>query len=93
MTVKVGKLGTVRLKGKDYEALRVECFERDLGNCRECGTPTLFNSPHEYRNSFHMAHIRTKRNNGDTINNVRTLCGECHRAEHSPKAVPRKEAI
>lgn len=42
-----------------------------------------------------MAHIHTKRNNGDTLENVRTLCPECHRKEHSGelhgKPVPRKD--
>lgn len=90
MTVRIGKLQIVRLKGKDYDALRLACWERDLGKCRSCGLSTVFGLPHEWGISYHMAHIRTKRNNGDTLENVRTLCGDCHRAEHNPKVVPRK---
>lgn len=90
--IKVGKLGIVRLTGKDYEALRLACWERDEGKCRNCGKNTLIGMPQECSDAYHMAHIRTKRNNGDTLENVRTLCGDCHRAEHNPKAVPRKSA-
>ena len=37
--------------------------------------------------SYHMAHIRNKRMYGDTLENIRALCGDCHRAEHgNPRA-------
>lgn len=30
-----------------------------------------------------MAHIQAKRRGGDSLDNVRTLCAECHRKEHN----------
>ena len=105
---KVGKCGIVRLYGEGLLALKHECQERDKYACLECGEPVAcFCSPsggaHRvcYR-WFHgedisvkraeMAHIRTKRNNGDTLDNVRTLCPDCHRKEHNAggKPCPKK---
>ena len=74
MAIRVGKLGIIRRTGKDLEELRAECFERDRGVCQDCRVATLFGAPHEHPHSFHMAHYRGKRNNGDTLDNVRCLC-------------------
>jgi 5-methylcytosine-specific restriction endonuclease McrA len=71
---RVGKLGTVRLAGEAMRELRWKCFERDRGICQACGTLTV---------GGEMAHIKTKRNNGDTLDNVRWLCRYCHHIEHS----------
>jgi 5-methylcytosine-specific restriction endonuclease McrA len=73
---RVGKLGTVRLRGMALRKLRWECYVRDQGHCRECNKAALW----EYGE---MAHVRTKRNNGDTLSNVRWLCNRCHGIEHS----------
>lgn len=83
-----------RLKGDDLDDLRVACYERDT-LCDECDQYTIFNAPHEWSNSFHMAHIQGKRMHGDSLENVRTLCGDCHRKEHNfgksmEKPVPKK---
>ena len=84
---RVGKLGIVRLSGEAMERLREECFVRDSGHCRQCGKLIWYctswaGDPDRY----HMAHIRNKRMYGDTLENVRALCGDCHRAEHgNPK--------
>lgn len=80
-----------RIAGKELQAQRERIFERDEGLCQDCGIPTLFNAPEEWPNSFHRAHIRGKRMWGDGDDNVRTLCGGCHRAEHCPKSVPAKQ--
>jgi 5-methylcytosine-specific restriction endonuclease McrA len=77
-----------RLKGKAMTALRIACFERDKGMCQECGR-----FPGWWWGE--MAHIRAKRNNGDTLDNVRWLCSRCHMIEHSygksgVKPVPKK---
>jgi 5-methylcytosine-specific restriction endonuclease McrA len=98
---RVGKVGIVRLYGKDLEKLRRECFERDNYTCVECGTYVEWSDNELYRGYKwrtpvgHMAHIRTKRNNGDTLDNVRTLCAECHQKEHNAggKPVPGKKRI
>lgn len=92
---RVGKLGIVRLAGADLEALRRQCFERDDYACRDCGRRVAWSEQEEqlvgskwaWSNAFgfpvgQMAHIRTKRNNGDTLDNVRTLCPDCHTKEH-----------
>jgi len=65
------------------DALRVDCWTRDQGLCDECMKPTIFDAPHEHPDSFHMAHIKAKRIGLDTLDNVRTLCGSCHRIEHN----------
>ena len=85
-----------RLKGKDLEDLREACWKRDLGKCRICGSFTWFHAHHEWNHSYHMAHIKAKRMGGDSLENVRTLCGQCHRKEHAygksmQKPVPPKE--
>ena len=80
---RVGKLGIVRLTGKDMESLRRERFELDGYRCVDCGRGVSW----EWGQ---LAHVRTKRNNGDTLENVRTKCAECHHREHNPKSVPRK---
>ena len=85
-----------RLKGEALERLRMECWCRDGGNCRNCGRPTYYNGPIEANGTYHMAHIKAKRIGLDIIQNVRTLCGQCHRKEHAygksmQKPVPPKE--
>jgi 5-methylcytosine-specific restriction endonuclease McrA len=85
----VGKLGIVRLTGDDLEALRRACFERDHYRCVNCGVGVIFERGYWY--SGHMAHVRNKRMYGDTLENVRTKCMNCHLVEeHNPKSVPRK---
>jgi 5-methylcytosine-specific restriction endonuclease McrA len=64
-----------RLRGKALEQLRRDCFERDRYACQECG---IF----VYWATAHMAHIKAKRIGLDTLENVRTLCAECHLIEH-----------
>ena len=85
-----------RLKGKDLEALRRACFERDEAMCKECGHRVYDYLPHWHPWSYHMAHIVAKRRGGDNLENVRALCGTCHRLEHAygksmQKPVPPKE--
>jgi 5-methylcytosine-specific restriction endonuclease McrA len=77
-----------RLKGKAMDQLRRECFERDGYRCQmifyvtnmgvalTCGKPVTWETGH-------MAHIGAKRRHGDSLENVRTLCAECHHIEHS----------
>jgi 5-methylcytosine-specific restriction endonuclease McrA len=100
-----------RKKGKAMEQLRRECFERDHYLCQgtiwtewpdvisggwfragwPCGKPVTWESGH-------MAHIGAKRRHGDNLENVRTLCAECHMREHSygksgVKPCPPKQRI
>lgn len=86
-----------RLKGKDLALLRSDCWDRDRGICQNCRRPTWFHAPKEFAWSYHMAHIKAKRMGGDSLENVRTLCGQCHRKEHAygksmTKPVPKKAA-
>jgi 5-methylcytosine-specific restriction endonuclease McrA len=78
---KPGKLGTVRLYGGDLEMLRWRCFERDRFRCVQCGF-------YGYLDTLEMAHIRTKRNNGDTLDNVVTMCHACHEKSHNAGGKP-----
>jgi 5-methylcytosine-specific restriction endonuclease McrA len=73
---KPGKLGIIRLWGKDMEPLRTSVFLRDCLRCRECGKDVTFATGH-------LAHIRSRGAGGsDTEENTRLLCGDCHRDEH-----------
>jgi 5-methylcytosine-specific restriction endonuclease McrA len=97
-----------RLKGKAMEQLRRECFERDGYRCQGYQTlrfeslggielPVICNTPVTWE-SGHMAHIGAKRRHGDSLENVRTLCAECHIKEHSYgksgiKPCPKKPRI
>ena len=71
-----------RLAGKELEALRDACLARDKGRCVVCACVVSKDADHMLPWSFHMAHIRNKRMWGDTLENVRTLCGFHHRQEH-----------
>ena len=89
MAIHVGKVGIVRRTGAALEALRWDCYYRDNQRCVTCKRWVRFERGEE--DSMHMAHVRGKRNNGDTLDNVRTKCGYCHLVlEHNPKSVPRK---
>ena len=74
-----------RLRGKEIETLRYACFERDEYKCVRCGRPVRFERGHA--DSGEMAHIKAKRRHGDSLSNVRTLCGPfangCHAKEHN----------
>lgn len=75
-----------RLAGADMEALRLACWERDKGQCQECGCYTLWRPRWDGDMlAFDMAHIRNKRAHGDHLSNVRVLCHRCHMLEHSGK--------
>lgn len=80
-----------RLKGDKLTKLRDDCYERDGGRCVVCGILVDKNAPPIADDSYHMAHIKAKRIGGDSLDNVRCLCGRCHRNEHNPKACPPKE--
>ncbi len=71
-----------RLKGPELEELRRKCWLRDGEACRRCGIHTYFYAPQWESNSYHMSHIKAKRMGGDTLDNVETLCGACHRKFH-----------
>ena len=79
-----GKLGIVRLWGAAVGKLRNDCFERDQFKCQECGRGV---SPHTFEGAqdhADMAHIIGRGAGGsDTLDNVRTLCHECHMIEHT----------
>jgi 5-methylcytosine-specific restriction endonuclease McrA len=84
------KPGIVRLKPKDRGVLRVACFVRDDGRCTRCGKRVWLKGPPSMQ--MHMAHVRNKRMYGDTLENVTTVCQDCHLVGmHNPKSVPPKE--
>jgi 5-methylcytosine-specific restriction endonuclease McrA len=72
-----------RLKGEDLIKLRHDCYLRDNAICQKCGIFTLWVTTNVMAtNLYHMAHIKAKRMGGDTLENVETLCGDCHRRYH-----------
>ena len=76
MSVRIGKTGTIRVDGRDMEALRRFVFVRDKWMCRECGAVCSWVTGH-------LAHIKSRGAGGsDTPDNTRLLCGDCHRHEH-----------
>jgi hypothetical protein len=83
MTIRIGHLGIIRLSGKDMKALRLKRFEMDLGRCVDCGCEVNDDLPDWHPRKFDLAHVRNKRNYGDTIENTRTKCHGCHMREHS----------
>jgi 5-methylcytosine-specific restriction endonuclease McrA len=89
---KVGKLGILRLAGKDMEAARRRVFERDGYRCVRCGRSVTWESGE-------LAHRRTKRNHGDADSNMEVSCKRCHRVEHGLKwsngrqGSPKREAL
>ena len=92
-----------RLRGKALEALRIACLERDQMHCTwtdkkgvRCNARVFDDLPDWHPRKAHMAHIHAKRNGGDSLENVRLLCGHHHHIEHSygkdgEKPCPAKE--
>lgn len=73
----------VRLEGAALTMLRLRCLLRDHGRCRNCHVRVSDSLPDWHPLRYHMAHIVSRGAGGeDVISNVRTLCGDCHRAEH-----------
>lgn len=78
--------GRIRLKGKALAELRLACVTRDRGRCRECHVRVSDELPDWHPLKYHMAHIKSRGASGwDVLENVRTLCGDCHRKEHRGK--------
>ena len=75
----------VRLTGNALKKLRLECFVRDFGRCNVCGRKVFYEArfPGDPL-AYDMAHVRSRGAGGDdSLENVRTLCHECHMAEHT----------
>ena len=89
-----GKLGIIRLYGRDMEALRMAAFLRSKGFC-EMLRPTdhpAFSAVRCYEpitwETFELAHIKARRNGGDTMDNVLVACKTCHRNSHNAGGKP-----
>ena|ERR1700677_818972 len=72
-----------RLKGEALQQLRMDCWFRDKGECQKCGIHTNYVADPMVSYSYHMSHIQAKRLGGDSLDNVETLCGDCHRKYHN----------
>ncbi len=84
------------MEGVELDELRHQCWMRDKGICQRCKKPTYFGLYQEHDDSFHMAHRRGKRMWGDSLEQVQTECGRCHRKWHlygptMKKPVPKKD--
>lgn len=85
-----------RLQGVELADLRLSCWLRDDGVCKKCSCQAFPDLPHTSPNSYHMSHIKAKRIGLDVLENVETLCGDCHRKFHNfgpsmKKPVPPKD--
>ncbi len=76
------KPNIVRLAGKDLQALRIACFLKFGGICQDCGRRVSLDADEAAPYKADMAHLRGKRNNGDTLSNVTLLCHEDHMRRH-----------
>ena len=88
------RMKNVRLTGDPLTQLRIDCLRRDRMKCTECGRRVRDDVPDWLPYKAHMAHIKSRGAGGsDTLDNVRTKCGQCHTVEeHSGgKVVPRVE--
>jgi 5-methylcytosine-specific restriction endonuclease McrA len=73
----------IRLKGKAYSEFRKQVFDRAEGLCEDCGRWVPLYTPLEHGFNVlacgHVAHIKSHgAGGGDTLDNVRWLCYECH---------------
>ena len=87
-----------RLKGDDLETLRVQRLQYDGWRCVECNVSVSDDLPDWHDRKAHMAHVQGKRMHGDSMDNVRTLCGLHHRLEHAygkdfKKPCPSKQSV
>ena len=81
---------TVRLGKKEYAKFRLEVFLRENGICQGCGkfVPVLM----EYGGfdpyfCGHVSHTKSRgAGGGDTPDNVKWMCFECHRREHNGRS-------
>jgi 5-methylcytosine-specific restriction endonuclease McrA len=85
LTIRIGKLGIVRLTGKDLWELRRICWLRDNGRCRKCNEQTAYFPRFDGDPlAYDMAHIKSRGAGGsDTLDNVQTLCHRDHMREHT----------
>lgn len=90
--IKVGKLGIVRLTGKDMVQLRRDVFERDGYRCKHFIPP---NMRAQFCNKLvsweygHLCHIKSRGAGGsDTTENTFVGCAECHMKSHNVGGKP-----
>lgn len=78
------KVKRVKLLPDDYRALVQSLYTRDRWKCTKCGRRTSL-TPH---------HIKKRsQGGGDTLDNLITLCVDCHRDvdEYGPQLRAKKE--
>jgi 5-methylcytosine-specific restriction endonuclease McrA len=93
--IRIGKTGTIRRTGKDWDDLVRERFEMDRNTCDDCKTSFYAPWP-EIRNFLDPAHVISRGAGGpDTLENLRTRCRFCHTRSHNcgGKPVPAKEHV
>ena len=64
---------TIRKGGRAYRQLQVLVLRRDNFTCQKCGRHTLA-PPHHI--------IKRSQGGSDTMDNLVTLCMDCHEREH-----------
>ena len=64
----------IKLRADEYELVRNQVLERDGWRCQECGC----------FHNLHVHHLQPRYKLGsDTLENLITLCADCHRAVHN----------
>ena len=83
------KQRTVRLKGKAYTKFRLEVAIHAIYTCDDCFcyAPELdINGKFDKFTCGHVAHIKSRGSGGgDTLDNVKWKCWDCHTKEHGPR--------
>jgi len=77
------KIKTINLLLDDYRALVQRVYERDRWKCTKCGRVTSLTPHHKKKRS---------QGGGDTMENIVTLCVDCHRDtdEYGPQLRAKK---
>lgn len=69
------------LESAEWRQLRKQAFERDGFKCTKCGSGLNLRGHHvRYRKDIRSC----------TVDDVQTLCNQCHEAHHQEKAAYRK---
>jgi 5-methylcytosine-specific restriction endonuclease McrA len=72
-----------RLDSDNYRALRKQVLERDGWRCQSCGAPRY----------LQVHHLQSRgRLGADRLQNLITLCAQCHRLEHLGMNPPYTQA-
>ena len=76
-------MGKVR-EVANWPAIRRQALDRDGWHCRECGKGGRLEV-------HHVQHLEDGGSN--ELENLLTLCGDCHKAQHQPRLSPAQQDL